>query len=373
MPFRREEFVKSGSDNPDMLIFLIREASGASGHLATAETVEVTEIGEDPLEHLVIPEADPEIVATLKDRPEGRILLGCGDDRPLCKESAKHLGTEGLPADQPYLRYYGGIYGMTRVAVVSAVAQYGKRALDIVKAKGNFKQLANELKDRIEETSDVIAITHSATGSEDRERQLNPDSKNPLGCAYAHGIGKVAKISASGDIQQIGTNEYFSLFGPDHDQNMIHIAAEASKTVAGAEFGDKPDEYSISRKDVLEDGIPAMILEGSHAKTNNTFVLANFSTNKLSDPTAAEEIGRPYYEIDFTQTAETIIRSFPELKLDPEILIATMILDVCATRSALAASDGEANPARLALVKYGDPHEALDYLGRVSEEVAHAA
>jgi hypothetical protein len=82
----------------------------------------------------------------------------------------------------------------------------------------------------------------------------------------------------------------------------------------------------------------------------------------LTDPQAAAAINRPYYGIDFTQSAEVIMRVMGELNLEPKLLFATMILDVCATRAALAAHDGPADPARINLVRYGEPEAALTHL-----------
>ena len=47
---------------------------------------------------------------------------------------------------------------------------------------------------------------------------------------------------------------------------------------------------------------------------------------------------------------------------DAEIIMAAMFQDLAATRTALTAHDGPANPGRLHLERYGDPEEALDYL-----------
>jgi hypothetical protein len=156
------------------------------------------------------------------------------------------------------------------------------------------------------------------------------------------------------------------LLGCGDDRGITHaskeLAAEANRDFAVTVLGDKYREFSVDRTELFTIGVPTMILRGEHAKSAETFLLANFSTDKLTDPNEAMDIGRPYYAIDFTHTAKTIIQSRPEINYDPENLFAAMKLDIDATRAALAAHDGPANPGRITLIRYGDPEEALDYL-----------
>lgn len=320
----------------------------------------------EDMRDILIPEADEEIVATLRDRPEGPVLLGCGDDRGLSPESTSRLEAADLPANRPYLRYFGGVYGVARVSMVAASTQQGPGILKLITPEKGFVEFSSEFGRLSEETSQVIPVAHSATDNELDEADLNPRSTTALGCAYAFNIGQVAYIAGHDKtIQRLSAEEFRALFGPFADEGWIETVAEGNRHFAEAEFGREPKNFSITRSDLLSSGTPAMILEGEHAKSQDTFLLANFSTNKLSDPQAAQEISRPYYGIDFTQTAEVIMRSMPELKLDPRVLMATMTLDVCATRAALAAHDGPANPKRIPIVSFGDPEAALDYLQKL--------
>jgi hypothetical protein len=319
--------------------------------------------GSEDMEDLLIPEADEEIVSTLKERPNGLIMLGCGDDRGITHASSRHLQKEGLPVDIPYIRYFGGAYGITRVSMVAATAQLGPRALEKISPQGNFIKSAAEISRLATKRAKVIPTAHSAVKGEENRATLNPDSTHPLSCAYAFNIGQVAHITAHNEgVQRLTAMEYAALFGPDSAIDNIEAAAEANRQFGISEFGEQPQEFSIDRSTLLSTGTPTMLLHGEHAASGDTFLLANFSTDKLTDPNAAQDIGRPYYAIDFTHTAETIMLALPEARLDPELLFAVMLLDVNATRTALAAHDGPANPERISLVRYGDPEKALDYL-----------
>ena len=319
---------------------------------------------EEDMENIFIPEADEEIVTTLRPRPEGWVLLGCGDDRGISKASSTHLENEGLPANRPYLRYFGGSYGLARVSQVAAVAQYGLDILSTLDPKSDFVKYSAEFGDLAEKNTEVITTAHSAEDNELNKGRLNPASTAPLACAYAFNIGEVSHIAGHNrQVQNLSGYEYRALFGPDFSTKHFPVVATANREVAAKVFGPDYRKFSITRSNLLSTGVPTMVLEGSHAPNADTFLLANFSTDMLSDPQAAQDIERPYYGIDFTQTAEIIMKSMPQLKLDPEILLATMVLDVTATRAALAAHDGgPANPERISLVRYGDPEKALDYL-----------
>lgn len=324
---------------------------------------------DEEMNDIVIPEADDEIVSTLRRRPAGWVLLGCGDDRGMSPASSRRLREEGLPADRPYLRYFGGSIGMARVSLVAAIAQYGPKILEKLSPDKGFMRYSSEFSNVAEERTEVIATAHSAVTNELNDKDLNPASSAPLACAYAFNVGEVSHIAGHNEtIHRLSASEYSVFFGPGSAVEAIDKVAEANREFTAREFGDNPREFSITRSDLLSSTIPTMLVEGEHASSIDTFLLANFSVDRLSDPQAAQEISRPYYGIDFTQTAEVIMKSLPELKLDPEIVFATMILDVGATRTALAAHDGPANPERISIVRYGDPETAIEYLKSLQKQ-----
>ncbi|MGH7156983.1 MAG: hypothetical protein ACREGG_02645 [Candidatus Saccharimonadales bacterium] len=329
------------------------------GHLSVEGTV-----GDEMTRDILIEEADEEIESTLKDRPEGSVLLGCGDDRGITRASAAALESKGLPGSEPYIRYFGGAYGVARVALVSETMQLGTKRLRELMRHEDYMHYTDVLSNRAAKNGGVILAAHSAVSSEQNKAELNPDSSLPIACAYAFNVGEITHIAGSSKkVQRLSEDEYKALFGPFADPHQIELAAEANRDFASLVLGEQARDYSIDRTELFAMEVPTMILRGNHAHSEDTFLLANFSADKLTDPNTALEIDRPYYAIDFTQTAETIIKSRPEISYDPEVLFAAMLLDVCATRAALAAHDGgPANPARISLVRYGDPEDALKYL-----------
>ena len=61
---------------------------------------------------------------------------------------------------------------------------------------------------------------------------------------------------------------------------------------------------------------------------------------KVSSPGVANAAEKPFYDNDVTAVAEMIMRAFPELRLNPRIILAAMDHDIRATRAALAAHEG---------------------------------
>lgn len=331
------------------------------GHIA------VEPVGDEIMRDILIEEADEEIIGTLKDRPEGLVLLGCGDDRGITRKSAAALEHLGFPGKDPYIRYFGGAYGLARVALVAEAMQYGTKRLKELMHHEDFAHYSAVLSNRAQRNAQVIPTAHSSAKNEQNKAGLNSDSTHPIACAYAFNVGEITYIAGRNkSVQKLTEREYAALIGPFADAQHIEMAAEANRDFAALVLGKRARDFSINRTELLTAGVPAMILRGEHAPSAETFLLANFSADKLTDPNAALEIGRPYYAIDFTQTAETIMKSRPEIQYDPEILFATMLLDVCATRAALAAHEGgPARPDRIHLVSYGDTEAAVQYLRRL--------
>jgi hypothetical protein len=170
------------------------------------------------IRELTIAEADPEIISTLIDRPEGMILLGCGDDRPNAPASSESL------QQRPYLRYFGGSYGLSRVTLVTLAAQYGPRALREY-APNDFLEFSSQLSASSTKKADVMPIAHSAVSNELDEANINPYADTPLGCAYAFNIGEVSHIAGyNEDIQRLSSQEFESLFGNRDDYLMERVA-----------------------------------------------------------------------------------------------------------------------------------------------------
>jgi hypothetical protein len=135
----------------------------------------------------------------------------------------------------------------------------------------------------------------------------------------------------------------------------------ANRILVDDVFG-RRDPLSITKSDVLDYRIPAMILEGTHAPSERAIHVLNFSEDLISDPGEANARGLHYYNTDVTQLVETLKSSWPELQLDAELLVNAIILDESGTRAALASADGPADPQRIESRRLGDPHGALAHL-----------
>lgn len=313
---------------------------------------------EQELEDLDMDEVSQEIKDTFV-KHEGPAVLSCGDDRGPTAESLKAMAEQGLPIEGPYLRIFGGIYGATRALLVAAVAQHGEEALQTLGT--DFHELSHEVARRAADR-DVIMMTHSAEGAEGNPTHIDQTAGDKLGCAYGDSIGVVANLSAH-DQLVIRSAEYeaTSLFGSPQDGNVQKVV-QANRVLVDEIFG-RQEPMSISKGDVIETKVPGMVLKGAHAKTEDVKHVYSFSDEELSDPVKAVEQGTPFYDTDLTQVAELLIKSFPELNLDSDLVANAIILDVNATKAALAASDGGArDPQRIVSLRYGDPHKALAHL-----------
>lgn len=302
-----------------------------------------------------VPEITPEIAVTYEDKNPGiRYEVGCGDDRPKTDASHATLQEAGhAPETTAMIRYYGAGAGLARVLGVTVAAQ-SPEALS--QYAGSFVDFTKEVVGRIEATSNIKVAMHSAESNEGNPATFNPASSEGLGCAYAANVGALANICASDTGHaELTTTEGVSLLGDSVEHELIK---RANDSFGNHFFGKEYATTGLTRNDYVELGLPTQVLKGAHAKPADTFVVANFTAEKVSNPTRAAQEGRQFYDVDVTQAAEMLMRAFPELKLDPEILLAVMDQDIRATRVALAGG----NAADLELRRFGDPQTALTYL-----------
>jgi hypothetical protein len=306
----------------------------------------------------------PEINQVLKNtfsNLEFPVVLSCGDDRGVSQESLDTLVARGLPMDRPFLRLFGGKYGATNILAVATTAQYG---LDFAKAKlgSDFHSLADEVANRAADLN-VYMVSHSSQGAENSPAEVDILSDGPLGCARIAALGKVNQLSAKDQLSiRVAEADSAAIFSISGQKAGFHKLPGAFATASHIYFGENPQSYAISRKEVADS--PVMILVRNHAGPEKDGVIhvVNLQKDKLSDVNEAVARGSHYYDSDVTIVAETLMRSFPELRLDPQILLNVMLLDQAATRSALAGGDGPADPQRIPSYRYGDGQEALSYL-----------
>jgi hypothetical protein len=309
---------------------------------------------------LLIPEIDDELRTTYEARQSGTILLGCGDKRSISTESAEYLREKGLfsGVEQPYLRYFGGAYGPARIALLTAAVQYGPAVLQRMGGDG-FVDFTHRFGDRAAKITDVLVTQHSSLSHEMGEPTLNLALDAPVDCGYATNFGKVAHLSASTPIERLVWDEWQGMSGESTKDEEIATYRDAHRQFA-CQFASTPSA-SISRGDFARLGSPTMVLQEQQTAPEKKLAVVNFTVDQVSSPHKAQDIGRPYYGVDATQTAEVIMKSLPELHLDPEIILKNMALDSCATRAVLAGGD----PNYLPLQRYGDLQTALDYLNAV--------
>jgi len=311
-------------------------------------------------EELDMKEVSDAVKVTFISR-KGPVVLACGDDRGPTPESLGALAEQGLPIENAYMRCFGGIYGAARALLVGAVAQHGPEVID--ELGDNFLEAAVNVARQAAEQN-VIMISHSAEGAEGSPLHLDEHSKSGLACAYAAGVGAVCNLSAFNELVIRNAEfEAASLFGSPQDANTQRVV-DANRLLADEVFG-RDEPMSIKREDVISFHIPAMILEGSHAPSDKVKHVYNFEADKISDPNEANARKIPYYATDVTQLVEVLKKGFPQFDLDSDLLVNAIVLDVSATKAALAMLDGQADPSRIESQRLGNPTEALAHLSAV--------
>lgn len=315
-------------------------------------------------DELMMPEIDEARKSTFENRHYPTVL-GCGDDRGITPESIKFLISQGLPMEHPYLRYFGGIFGVSRTVLVTIGAQYGRQRLAQA-ANGGYFGFTRQLAEGAREHG-VYMISHSADGTEGGPREIRYDLGSDIACAYAAGMGGVSTLSARDQMAiRVAQFESQSCYGrTESNSNFGHIV-KGNEIFMGL-LGNDPAGFKITRRDLARTNTLGMMLHGGHAindpeEGNKVKHALNFTRDMVSNPLEANRLDVPYYDNDVTQVAELIIKTMPELQLDPAILLDAMMLDASATRKSLASLDGPADPQRLESVRLGDPKEALEYL-----------
>lgn len=308
--------------------------------------------------HLPMPELSPELAATYEMRdPKIIYELGCGDDRPPTQESLTTLAEKGTDPNEAMLRYYGGLTGVTRVLLLTLLAQ-GKREIIDSQFNGSFVDVMKNIKSDIEAKNKVRLALHTAEGNEGNPIQFDPTSENNVGCAYAANAATIAEICATDPTHAKLTQREGQLLG--NTRSVAGNVQAANRALNDRYFTDT-SVAGLTRTDFTEMGVPIQVLRGAHAAAEDTLVVMNFSIDQLSNSTKAAATGRPFYNNDVTQVAEMLIRTYPEFKLDPTTLFAVMDQDIRATRAALTGG----NATELEQARIGNPEDAIAYLESV--------
>lgn len=299
----------------------------------------------------------PDLEQFFRERGDNEVaMIGCGDDRGPAMDDKK-LYPNGEIA---WLRYYGGIAGMARVTLVSIAIQFGEEALNHY--ANNFTGFTKDFGNKVKQGTDnlVIPAMHSA---EKQENGLtySPDNQGDVGCAYAASIGAVTDLNSAEDLIRLGEMEQTMVFGNTTSLVTLEKISKANKAVGRIVFGDEYKNTKLTRNDYQSMEVPVATLRGQHAQPQDTFVVLNFTPNQVSKPVEAAEENKPFYDNDVTQIAEIIMKSYPELAINPEILLRVMEHDIRATRAAL--TGGEAS--KLRVVTIGDVGQAINYLNSI--------
>lgn len=330
----------------------------ASGKKPVKTMIEVL-----PDESRGIPEITPEQEAVYTDfDPNKLYAVACGDDRYPTEESLALL-PDGVEKDGTLVRYYGGIWGVSRVLAVAIAQQYG---IDALKEHyhGDFVEFACGVRDRIEATTNLRFTVHSAEANEDGAKDtLNESSEKGVGCAYADSIGGVSQLNSDPTVRSIASEEARQLSQAEVDQRFDEIVA-ANQVVFNLLFEDNA-AASLSREDFLRTAMPSLILVGAHRHiTDGVKAVANLRDDKVSNPRIAEENGGRFYNNDIAIIAKAVMTAFSDLKLNPHWLLDIMVEDIAATRQALAGREehpghNEFDAADLIPARYGSFVKAL--------------
>lgn len=307
---------------------------------------------------IIIPETSPERQAAYHEKQPGeKYLYICSDDRGVTPENRALLLGLGVADPDTAIRYYGGTFGLSRVLAVTTVVQHGVEAL----GSDNINGFVATSQERIRAANpDVVPTKHTAEANEGNPSRFNPGSEQGLGCAYAGSIGAVTGFNTDPAVQALAEHEVGAASGA------FDPITKANEQIVDALFGGDAN-FQVTRRDYIElDDSPTVVLKGSHAKPIDdgdikaATVVLNYG-QKISNSRQANEAKVPFYGCDVTQTAEILLRAFPELHLDPPLLLNVMEADIAATRKALVGGEGHA-AEELKLERYGDREEAIAYL-----------
>jgi hypothetical protein len=314
---------------------------------------------------MILPELSPELAATYETKNlETKYELGCGDDRSKTRESQEVLVEQGAEDTESYLRYFGALAGVTRVVLLALLAE-GREDIIASRFNGSFVDAMVTVKADVEAANNVTLALHSAEGNEGNPARFNPTLENGVGCAYGANAATIGEICADDGATAALTQKEGE---PMHDTGDIIERVRTANSRLNAMFFSNPETAGLSRSDFAATMTPVQVLGGAHAQPQDTLAVLNFTPDKVSNPKAAAERGKPFYNNDVTQVAELLIRAYPNLQLDPETLFAVMDQDIRATRAALAGGDASA----IKQERLGDPESAIKYLQQVQKQADSA-
>ena len=217
----------------------------------------------------------------------------------------------------------------------------------------------------------VKPILHSAANNEHPYGAFNVHGHDSMGCAYCGGVGATSALLLDTDstlISSIAKTDQVAIFGNDRYTNELFEAHSIFLELATEGHG---GGFAVNRQDYVNQikrGMPVMILAGSHAAARDTGLIHNFDTETVGSASKAAADGKAFYRQDITRVTEAILRNFPELDLDPEVLMRAFLLDSTPVRAVLASHDndptinGKLDPRNLAIGIRGNVRAAIERL-----------
>jgi hypothetical protein len=293
--------------------------------------------------------------------PNTRYLVGCSDERRVGVASTATLKlteTQGLMA-----RRFGALTGEARVLAVATTAQ--TNSTKVIDAYSSFGEFLYTVDEDITEQTNTDPTIHTANRNElgDDPADLNADSPEPLGCAYAANIATVNELPVvSEPVRKTSLQNLTYVFGEAEATQLLDRVTDASVKVGKHFF---TEQKAVSRKEAGSLNKPIIVLAGDHVPAEKTGVIGNLEPTQITNPNEAWDADQPFYNDDMIKVAEDLMRTYKQHQLDPHVLLATIIVDNVATRAALGGGD----PTKLRFSFRGDPQKALAYLESVRQEL----
>lgn len=297
-----------------------------------------------------------------------KVMLGCSDDREPTEASADkiaELHPDIVDIREGFASIYGAAAGIAKNAVIVGTVQYGPGFVERI---GGFEGALHTVVKALEEDADTESIfpaLHSAANNEAHDSEFHVESDQPLGCAYAGGIGATSALLTGEDslIRDTARQDQKMVFGSDDRfEELLDGHIRFLATATGGQGGD----YALSRSDYASSGTTVMLLAGRpHVSAKQSGLISNFDIHSVRNSAGANEQGMDFYNQDIAKVTAATLRAFKDYDLDAELLMRAFQLDSTPVRAVLAASDadpelkGKLDPRNLAFGIRGDAKKAL--------------
>jgi hypothetical protein len=264
--------------------------------------------------------------------------------------------------------------------LIAYTAQNGaERGSELIQQVGGFEGMLKQVISVMgsdESDQAIIPLLHSAEDNEEADGTFCMHGSSPTGCAYCGGVGATSVLildesrffDDGATIASVAEKDQLLTFG---ERNHVNFSAllMAHQIFLDVATGGVGGNLTVSRQDYIDqinNGVPVMILAGSHASVDGTGVVHNFVLGDIGSANMANQDGLPFYRQDIAQITMAVLRNFPELNLDPEVLMRAFMLDSTPVRTVLASHDaalhGSLDPRNLAMGARGNPWVSVEQI-----------